>query len=65
MVAKLQGDKSAAQSSMELYFPFLDPSAFPEFLARPSVIIKVSFFVWVFREHRGVPWEPPHVRVRK
>ena len=34
-------------------------------LARPSVIFKVSFFVWVFREHRGVSWEPPHVRVRK
>ena len=29
------------------------------------VIFKVSFCVWVFREHQGVPWEPPHVRVRK
>ena len=33
MVAKLEGDRSAPQSSMELYYPWiLDPSAFPEYM---------------------------------
>ena len=54
VVAKLQGDKSASLSSMELYCPWiLDPSAFPE--NRQSPIASVQRMRSTLASHSAVP----------